>query len=375
MMPNYAGGIGNFDFSSLSHIMDGFNLSGLFSGIGDTVSGAVSSVKDAFDDVMDDVTHPRKMLDFMIKKFVHVDEPSQLQTKLAKGTVNKTEDGLVGWASKILKKFGGSSQQTGPGAEGWRSAVKKGLRENGLPTSAAYVNAWVRQIQTESGGNQKAVQGGYTDINTITGDLAKGLLQTISATFNANKFPGHGNIFNGYDNILAAIHYAKGRYGSSGMLGVIGHGHGYENGGLGNKEGLYPLFEGNKTEMVLPLTNVPRSMQLIKQALSFMGQNFSDGLQMPDALTQTMDLSSLGGQSGASNAQNINGGGINELSSNIVNALLQGLQMANSGSGQTSSQPIDIHVDVNVAGEDFGAAAVKGINAVNQKNGRNMLRL
>ncbi len=228
MTPHYAGGIGdfNFDFSGLDHLMDGFDFSSLLSGIGDFTSGIV----DEFDNILDDITHPRKMLDYMINKFVKISEPSELQQKLTKGAVNKTEDGLVGWASKILKQFGGSTKQNGAGAEGWRSAVKKGLRENGLPTTDSYVNAWIRQIQTESGGNERAVQGGYTDINTLTGDLAKGLLQTISATFNAYKFPGHDDIFKGYDNILAAINYAKHRYGSD-MLGVIGHGHGYENGG------------------------------------------------------------------------------------------------------------------------------------------------
>ena len=95
-----------------------------------------------------------------------------------------------------------------------------GLAANGLPTSDAYVQAWLRQIQSESGGNPKAVQNGYVDVNTLSGDLAKGLLQTISRTFNAHAFPGHKDIFNGYDNILAAIHYAKARYGSD-MLAVI----------------------------------------------------------------------------------------------------------------------------------------------------------
>lgn len=66
----------------------------------------------------------------------------------------------------------------------------------------------LRQISSESSGNEKAVQGNI-DINNITGDLAKGLMQTISSTFNANKFPGHGDIFNGYDNLLAALNYAK----------------------------------------------------------------------------------------------------------------------------------------------------------------------
>lgn len=132
------------------------------------------------------------------------------------------------------KLFGGlgMGDPGGSGVERWRGTIKSALAMNKLPTSDDYVNAWLRQVKSESGGNPKAVQNGYTDVNTISGDLAKGLLQTISATFNAYKFPGHGNIFNGFDNALAAIAYAKSQYGAQGMLGVIGHGHGYDSGGF-----------------------------------------------------------------------------------------------------------------------------------------------
>lgn len=110
-----------------------------------------------------------------------------------------------------------------------KDIIKNALKANGLPTSDAYVNAWLRQVATESGGNAHAVQKGADPDGDGSGP-AKGLLQTKQATFNAHAFPGHKDIFNAYDNALAAIHYAKSRYGSD-MLGVIGHGHGYANGG------------------------------------------------------------------------------------------------------------------------------------------------
>ncbi|WP_191997470.1 tape measure protein [Ligilactobacillus agilis] len=146
---------------------------------------------------------------------------------LPESAVNWFKNTLAGFKKKFDESGG---NPPGAGTKRWKPYVKKALAANGLPTSESYVQAWLRQIQSESGGNPKAVQGGYVDINTLTGDLAKGLLQTISRTFNAYAFPGHRNIFNGYDNMLAAIHYAKARYGSR-MLSVIGHGHGYANGG------------------------------------------------------------------------------------------------------------------------------------------------
>ncbi|QNV40670.1 transglycosylase SLT domain-containing protein [Rothia amarae] len=115
----------------------------------------------------------------------------------------------------------------------WTGTVKDALKRTGLPVRDDYVNAWKRQIQSESGGNPKAVQGGYTDINSITGDLAKGLVQVIGSTFNAYRDPSLPNDrFNPLANLVAAMNYAKARYGTSGMLGAIGRGHGYALGGI-----------------------------------------------------------------------------------------------------------------------------------------------
>ncbi|THE20237.1 lytic transglycosylase [Ligilactobacillus animalis] len=371
MVPKYAGGIGsfNFDFSGISKALSGLDFSGLgniFSGVGSFFGGVI----DELEGVMDDIAHPGKLVDYIVNKFVTFDWGlGEAPLKLAKGAVNEEKKGMMNWAKDIIKKFGGSTRQTGPGAEGWRSAVKKALRENGLPTTEAYVNAWVRQIQTESGGNERAIGG---DDGLAEGN-ATGLLQTKPGTFRAYAFPGHGNIMKGYDNMLAAINYAKSRYGSD-MLAVIGHGHGYEHGGLIDKHGFYEIGEGDKPEMVVPLSDRELGMQRINQAINFMNQNFGGGLQLPTSLSKGDSIeSSIYAEDHSDESSVAKSGGFKQMSENLVNAIVQALQMQQSSN--SNGKPVDLHLDIKIGDESFGEHAIKGINAINQRNGRNMLNI
>ncbi|MGE9831590.1 lytic transglycosylase [Ligilactobacillus salivarius] len=371
--------LGKLDFSNLFSGIDfsGFNFNfdfgNLFSGWGNWFGNIWSGVTDALDEILDDITHPGKLIDYIFNKFVPDDSSvTGGARRILDGTKQREKKGMFDWAKKLLQQFGGSEKQNGAGAEGWRSAVKKALRKNGLPTSAAYVNAWIRQIATESGGNEHAING--WDSNAAAGHPSKGLLQTIDSTFNAYAFPGHHNIWKGYDNILAAINYAKNRYGATGMLSVIGHGHGYELGGLIDRDGMYRIGEGNKPEMVIPLTNVPRAVELMSQAVDFMSSNFGHGLQMPDKLTRTLSFSdSFNRRDNNQGSFSNKGFGLNNLGPLLVNALVQAMQMTGTNQNQQANQPLEVVLQVD--SDKLGTAAIKGINSVNQKNGRNMLNL
>ncbi|GAA5104507.1 hypothetical protein GCM10023319_73350 [Nocardia iowensis] len=67
-------------------------------------------------------------------------------------------------------------------------------------------------IKHESSGNPNAVNN--WDSNAKKGTPSKGLMQTIGPTFERWAAPGHRNIFNPVDNIVAGVRYAINRYGS-----------------------------------------------------------------------------------------------------------------------------------------------------------------
>ena len=164
-----------------------------------------------------------------------------LHDATAKSSNKKPSSALLGLAKrelgasaiKWIKDKLGDEGELGPniGGEGvqrWAGTVKRILGMLHLSTSQGMVAKVLRQIQTESGGNPHAIQPGADPDGDGSGP-AMGLMQTKKATFNAFKRKGAGKIFNGPDNIYAALNYAKHKYGDN--LSALGNGHGYAKGG------------------------------------------------------------------------------------------------------------------------------------------------
>lgn len=182
--------------------------------------------------------------------------------KLIQGYKDNNEDG------------GGSvGNPSGAGVMRWKSYVVKALEANGIEPTGYRVSKILATIQRESGGNPRAIN--LWDSNAKAGIPSKGLMQTIGPTFNAFKFAGHGNIYNGYDNLLAAINYIKHRYGASDAAFARVAASGYANGGVIDREQMALIGEGNHTEFVVPNPSVAgpaRTYEMIGRAAAYASQ-------------------------------------------------------------------------------------------------------
>nr|DAH91749.1 MAG TPA: hypothetical protein [Caudoviricetes sp.] len=271
----------------------------LWGGVKDASSWVVDKAEDVgkwigdkFEAIVDWIAHPVKHVTDLISssiKGIVSSSPVKAFGDLGVGIFQHAYNGIGDWIQKELKKIEDSmANPGGSGVQRWKPYVIQALKANGFDASDYQVAAWMRVIQRESNGNPKAIN--LWDSNAKAGIPSMGLVQTIGPTFNAYKFPGHNDVYNGYDDLLAGIHYMKAIYGSgSSAFARVSGPEGYANGGLITRP-IHALVGEDGPETILPLTKTSRAWQLLGQAVTNINHNLGNGAVAETENSGTDDL-------------------------------------------------------------------------------------
>lgn len=167
--------------------------------------------------------------------------------------------GFFSFISKIGDLFGLGGDEKDPngtGADRWGEDIKKAAETMHTSVTPTEIRKIISMIAGESRGNPKAVQPGADPDGDGSGP-ARGLLQYKTRTFNAYKVRGHGNIYHGWDQLLALFNDSNWRndihFGAG--WGPTGHKR-YANGGLANEPS---IFGEAGLEIAIPLSAVKSS--------------------------------------------------------------------------------------------------------------------
>lgn len=167
--------------------------------------------------------------------------------------------GFFKFISKIGDLFGiaaDAKDPAGTGAERWGEDIKKAAETMHTSVTPTEIRKIISMIAGESGGNPRVTQPGADPDGDGSGP-ARGLLQYKTSTFNAYKVKGHGNIYHGWDQLLALFNDSNWRndihFGAG--WGPTGHKR-YANGGLANEPS---IFGEAGPEMAIPLSAVKSS--------------------------------------------------------------------------------------------------------------------
>lgn len=196
-------------------LMGGIGVTHYANGIGDFFGGVWEKAKDIAGTVADYVEHPGKLLQIALNKFVDISNLLSPVSDIAGGIVKTIFKSAKDFIANMFSSSGVSGNvaySVSAGVEQWRALAKKAL-ELTNQYSEANLNALLMQMQHESGGNPNAIN--LWDSNAKAGIPSKGLMQVIDPTFRSNALPGYNtNIYDPLSNMIAAIRYTVGRYGS-----------------------------------------------------------------------------------------------------------------------------------------------------------------
>lgn len=261
------------------HYAKGNVVGNVWDGVKSFFGGVADKLKDAIEWLKHPLQNTAKLIKGATDSFMSVLPDSfknlvgSMVGKMTSMISDKLKKLIQGYKDDSEDGGGSVGNPSGAGVMRWKSYVAKALKANGIEPTGYRVSKILATIQRESGGNPRAIN--LWDSNAKAGIPSKGLMQTIEPTFNAYKLAGHGNIYNGYDNLLAAINYIKHRYGTSDAAFARVAASGYAKGGVIDREQMALIGEGNHTEFVVPNPSVAgpaRTYEMIGRAAAYASQ-------------------------------------------------------------------------------------------------------
>ena len=255
-------------------LMSAIGLPKFADGVGDFFSGLKDDADSWMDNAEKIMKHPVEFMEHeFAKKLGGLSSGIKFAQALITGVPTYIAKQMAEW---VKKQFAELDNPGGSGVERWRPYIEKAAKMEGISLTPTMMKKMLTQINTESKGDPKAIGG--TD--GLADGHATGLLQFKPGTFRTWIWHGHGNIMNGFDQILAAFNALQhGGEGGWGNFGIPGRG--WANGGKVFQHGLYEVAEGNHPEMIIPLTASKRgrAYQLLSEVMAQF--KHEDGLAQP----------------------------------------------------------------------------------------------
>lgn len=191
-LPHHATGI----FGTISDLFDGAKK--IASGVGSEIARAFGSAMNFIDKGVsgawgwiEDKTGIKKLASNDGQKW------SSMRSDFGGGTLKGIKDGFSNVFTSLFQK---AKEDETSGGNYNPELIRKAAKEMGLSPSDSFIRMLQATIQSESGGRNIVQQ--IHDINS-GGNEARGILQYTPGTFMHYAMPGHTNIMNPYDQLLA----------------------------------------------------------------------------------------------------------------------------------------------------------------------------
>lgn len=198
-------------------------VSNVVNTVSEKASDITSKVSGFAEEAWEWVSDPTGKVNELIARYNDYKENDGVNS-IGFGALNKIGDGAKEWLSEKLGgvlSFEGSAGPSGKSAQAWSGVIQQAAKAMQVNLSASELGGIIAQIHRESGGSEKITQSSaVVDINTMSGNPARGLLQYIPQSFSRFSVKGHNNIYSGYDQLLAFFNNSNWRrdlpYGTRG---------------------------------------------------------------------------------------------------------------------------------------------------------------